>query len=253
MSHYFLAPPGAGGGGVTSREASDFDRQGEPCSRGGEDGKRLFDAGCAGFAVAQGEICSTEAAGERKGHGAVSAPMAGGCVPRTGMSWSWISSRGWKLSHLRNGAAASLTSSEALTSKVNCCDRRWSPTQPAVGLRQTRLCHANGGDVGAGTSEVLRSHEISLCEPVNWSHRTMKLPEKSQRLKNKVFSGDLICIWGSRGLVVSTFLLTTARSGFKESRAEVLLKSQDSRRWGFQTYQSWETTRMDQIAEFMGL
>lgn len=190
--------------------------------------------------------------GECKGHGAMSTPVAGGCVPRTGMLWSWISSRGWKLSHPHNYAAASSISSEALTSKFTCCDRRWFPTQPAVGLRETWLCHTNGGDVGAGTSEVPRSHEISLCEPVNQSHRTMKLPEKSQRLKNKAFGGDLICIWGSQEVVVSTFLLAMVRSVFKESRVEVLLKSQDSRRWGFQTYQSREMTRMDQIAEFMG-
>ena len=83
MSHYFL---GAGvGGGVTSREASGFGRQGEPCSHGGEGGKRLFDAGRAGFAVARGEICSAEAAGGREGHGAVSTAAAGGSVPRTGM------------------------------------------------------------------------------------------------------------------------------------------------------------------------
>lgn len=42
--------------------------------------------------------------------------------------------------------------------------------------------------MGAGTSEVPRSCEISLCEPVN--HRTRKLPEKSQCLKNKAFGGD---------------------------------------------------------------
>lgn len=67
-SHYFLAPPRQGRRwGVTSREVSDFDRQGEPCSCGGEDGKRLFHAGHAGFAVARGEICSTGAAGERQG------------------------------------------------------------------------------------------------------------------------------------------------------------------------------------------
>lgn len=29
------------------REASNFDQQGEPCSHGREDGKRLFDAGRA--------------------------------------------------------------------------------------------------------------------------------------------------------------------------------------------------------------
>lgn len=86
--------------------------------------------------------------------------------------------------------------------------------------------------MGAGTSEAPRSHEISLCEPIN--RRTMKLPEKSRHLINKAFGGNLICIWGSRGLVVSTFLLTMVRSGLKESRAEAL-KSQDSWRWGFQT------------------
>lgn len=36
----------------------------------------------------------------------------------------------------------------------------------------------------------------------------------------------MICIRGSQGLVVSTFLLAMVRSGFKESRTEVLLKSQ---------------------------
>lgn len=39
-----------------------------------------------------------------------------------------------------------------------------------------------------------------------------------------MFGGDLICIWGSLGLVVSTFLPTTVRSGLEESRAEVFLK-----------------------------
>lgn len=39
----------AGGKGVSSREASDFDQHGEPRFRGGEDGKRLFDAGGAGL------------------------------------------------------------------------------------------------------------------------------------------------------------------------------------------------------------
>ena len=52
--------------------------------------------------------------------------------------------------------------------------------------------------------------------------------------------------------MVSTFLLATVKSGLKESGAEVLLKSQDSRRWGFQTYYSRGKTRMDQIAELMG-
>lgn len=53
----------------------------------------------------------------------------------------------------------------------------------AAGLSQIRPCHANGGDVGAGTSEVLRNHEISLCKPIN--HRTMKPLEISQHLKNR--------------------------------------------------------------------
>lgn len=56
-------------------------------------------------------------------------------------------------------------------SQVNCCHRGWSPTQPVVGLRQARLCYVNGGDVGAGTSEVPRSHEISLCELINCGRR----------------------------------------------------------------------------------
>lgn len=37
--------------------------------------------------------------------------------------------------------------------------------------------------MGAGTSEVLRNHEISLCEPIN--HRTMKPLEISQHLKKQ--------------------------------------------------------------------
>lgn len=96
--------------------------------------------------------------------------------------------------------------------------------------------------MGVDTSEMLRSHEISLFEPVNRRCRTLKVPEKEQCLTTKVFGGDLICIWGSLGLVVSTFHPTTARSGLEESGAEIFLNSQDSWRWGFQTYQSWEIT-----------
>lgn len=88
MSHYFVAHLGQEVEESPPGKPPTLIGKVRPALMAGRMGRGFLDAALVGSVVAQGGICSAEAADEFTGHGAIFTPVVGGCESFKGMLWS---------------------------------------------------------------------------------------------------------------------------------------------------------------------